>query len=124
MTLDVATIYGLAGAGAVGFGLFGMLANPRPLQKVLGFNLMGGGAFVIFGAVAQRAAEPDLGADPIPHAMVITGLVVSFAATALVVSLLLRLQDLVDEARAPTSPSGGAIQPKVAGQHAEEWGSP
>lgn len=91
MILDVAIVYGLAGAGAVGFGLFGMLANPRPLQKVLAFNLMGSGAFLVFGAVAQRAAAPEVGPDPVPHAMVITGLVVSFAATALIVALLLRL---------------------------------
>ncbi|TVQ57886.1 MAG: hypothetical protein EA355_03195 [Rhodobacteraceae bacterium] len=91
MILDVAAVFGLAGAGAVGLGLFGMLANPRPLQKVLAFNLMGSGAFLMFGAVARRAAAPGLGPDPVPHAMVITGLVVSFAATALIVGLLLRL---------------------------------
>lgn len=98
MIVDVITVYGLAGAASAGLGLYGMLVNPRPLQKVLAFNLMGGGAFLVFGAVARRAAAPGLGPDPIPHAMVITGLVVSFAATALVVALLLRLHAVVGPA--------------------------
>ncbi len=34
-----------------------------------------------------------LGADPVPHAMVITGIVVAFAATALGVALIVRLGD-------------------------------
>lgn len=92
--LDAATVFGLTGAVATGLGLFGMLANPRPLQKVLAFNLMGSGAFLIFGTVARRGALPELGGDPVPQALVITGLVVSFSATALAVSLLLRLHEV------------------------------
>jgi multicomponent Na+:H+ antiporter subunit C len=86
-----ATLYGLCGAVLVGVGLFGLIMNPQTLRKILAFNLIGGGVFLLFGAVARRGAAAGLGGDPVPQALVITGLVVAFAATALAVALLLRL---------------------------------
>jgi multicomponent Na+:H+ antiporter subunit C len=53
--------------------------------------LLGGGVFLLFGVVARRGAAAGMAADPVPQAMVITGIVVAFAATALAVALLLRL---------------------------------
>ncbi len=86
-----ATLYGLCSAVLVGVGLFGLIMHPQPLRKILAFNLIGGGVFLLFGAVARRGAAAGLGGDPVPQALVITGLVVAFAATALTVALLLRL---------------------------------
>ena len=86
-----AILYGLCSAALVGVGLFGLIMHPQPLRKILAFNLIGGGVFLLFGAVARRGAGAGLGGDPVPQALVITGLVVAFAATALAVALLLRL---------------------------------
>jgi multicomponent Na+:H+ antiporter subunit C len=86
-----ATLYGLCSAVLVGVGLFGLIMHPQPLRKILAFNLIGGGVFLLFGALARRGAAAGLGGDPVPQALVITGLVVAFAATALGVALLLRL---------------------------------
>jgi multicomponent Na+:H+ antiporter subunit C len=86
-----ATLYGLCSAVLVGVGLFGLIMHPHPLRKILAFNLIGGGVFLLFGAVARRGAAAGLDGDPVPQALVITGLVVAFAATALAVALLLRL---------------------------------
>jgi multicomponent Na+:H+ antiporter subunit C len=86
-----ATLYGLCGAVLVGVGLFGLIMHPQTLRKILAFNLIGGGVFLLFGAVARRGAAAGLGGDPVPQALVITSLVVAFAATALAVALLLRL---------------------------------
>ena len=86
-----ATLYGVLGAVLVGLGLFGLIVHPQPLRKILAFNLIGGGVFLLFGVVARRGASAGLGGDPVPQALVITGLVVAFAATALAVALLLRL---------------------------------
>jgi multicomponent Na+:H+ antiporter subunit C len=86
-----ATLYGLCSAVLVGVGLFGLITHPQTLRKILAFNLIGGGVFLLFGAVARRGAAAGLGGDPVPQALVITGLVVAFAATALAVALLLRL---------------------------------
>ena len=89
--MSAATLYGLSGAALVGLGLFGLIVHPHPLRKILAFNLIGGGVFLLFGVVARRGATAGFGADPVPQALVITGIVVAFSATALAVALLLRL---------------------------------
>jgi multicomponent Na+:H+ antiporter subunit C len=99
-----ATLYGLCSAALVGVGLFGLIMHPQPLRKILAFNLIGGGVFLLFGAVARRGAAAGLGGDPVPQALIITGLVVAFAATALAVALLLRL--FQETARATLEPDG------------------
>jgi multicomponent Na+:H+ antiporter subunit C len=78
-------------AALIGIGLYGVLTHAEPLRRLLAFNLLGNGAFLVFGVVARRGAASGLGADPVPQALVITGMVVTFAATALAVALLLRL---------------------------------
>ena len=99
--------FGLCGAFAAGLGLYGMIAHQLLLRKLLAFNLLGGGAFLLFGVVARRGAAAGFGGDPVPQALVITGLVVAFAATALAVALLVRLFEVTgattlgDEALAP-----------------------
>jgi len=82
---------GLVGAVLVGLGLYGLILHPHPLRKLLAFNLIGSGVFLIFGIVARRGAGAGLRFDPVPQAMVITGIVVAFAASALAVALILRL---------------------------------
>ena len=89
--MSSATLYGLCGAVLVGLGLFGLIVHPQLLRKILAFNLIGSGVFLLFGVVARRGAAAGFGGDPVPQALVITGLVVAFAATALTVALLLRL---------------------------------
>ena len=89
--MSAATVFGLCGAVAVGLGLYGLIANPQPLRKILAFNLLGSGVFLFFGVVARRGAAAGFGGDPVPQALVITGMVVAFSATALAVALLLRL---------------------------------
>ena len=88
-----ATLLGLVAAALVGIGLYGVVVNPQPLRKILAFNVMGNGVFLLFGVVARRGAIPGLGGDPVPQALLITAIVVAFAATALAVTLLLRLHD-------------------------------
>jgi len=89
--MNATTLFGLCGAGLVGLGMFGLVTNPQPLRKILAFNLIGSGVFLLFGVVARRGAAAGLGGDPVPQALVITGIVVAFSATAIAVALLLRL---------------------------------
>ena len=87
-----AQIYGVCGAGLVGIGLYGAILGRGALRRLLAFNLAGSGVFLVFGAIARRGGlAAGLASDPVPQALVITGLVVAFAATALAVALLLRL---------------------------------
>jgi multicomponent Na+:H+ antiporter subunit C len=110
--MNAATWYGLCGAALVGLGLFGTIVHPQPLRKILSFNLLGGGVFLLFGVIARRGAAAGMGGDPVPQAMVITGIVVAFSATALAVALVLRLFQETDNATlspdAPARPDKGA----------------
>ena len=89
--MSVVMLFGLCGPVLVGLGLFGLITNPQPLRKILAFNLLGTGTFLLFGVIARRGAAAGLGGDPVPQALVITGIVVAFAATAMAIALLLRL---------------------------------
>jgi multicomponent Na+:H+ antiporter subunit C len=53
---------------------------------------------VLFGVIARRGAAVGLGGDPIPQAIVITGIIVAFAGSALAVGLLLRLHQTTGRA--------------------------
>ena len=87
------TLFGLCGAALVGIGLYGLLTDSRLLRIIIAFNVVGSGVFLLFGVVARRGAAATLLGDPVPQALVITGIVVAFSATALAVALLLRLHD-------------------------------
>ncbi len=103
-----ATIFGLCGAVAAGLGVYGVITDPRPLRKILAVNILGAGVFLLFGVVARRGATAGFVGDPVPQALVITGMVVAFAATAVGVALLLRLFDVSGAATlAPDTTSTG-----------------
>ena len=88
-----ATLAGFVGAALVGLGLYGLIASHEPLRKILAFNVIGSGVFLVFGIVARKGASAGLPSDPVPQAMVITGIVVAFAASALAVALILPLHE-------------------------------
>jgi multicomponent Na+:H+ antiporter subunit C len=106
------TIFGLCGAVVVGLGLYGMIVNPQPLRRILAFDLLGSGVFLLLGVVSRRGAAVGFGGDPVGQALTITGVVVAFAATALTCALWLRLFEATGSATlrddAPTSPSADA----------------
>jgi multicomponent Na+:H+ antiporter subunit C len=89
--MSEATLFGLGAAALVGLGLYGFIIQPEPLRKLLAFNVLGSGVFVLFGVIARRGATVGMGSDPIPQAIVITGIIVAFAGSALAVALLVRL---------------------------------
>jgi len=103
--VSATTLFGLCGALLVGVGIYGLVVNPQPLRKILSFNLIGSGVFLLFGVVARRGAALGMGGDPVPQALVITGIVVAFSATALAVALLLRLHDVSGTASLATKES-------------------
>jgi multicomponent Na+:H+ antiporter subunit C len=112
--MSAATLFGLCGAALVGLGLYGLIVHPHPLRKILAFNLIGGGVFLLFGIVARRGAAAGFGGDPVPQALVITGIVVAFSATAFAVALLLRL---IQEAGRVTLRSDAASETRINDAH-------
>lgn len=57
--------------------------------------IMGGGVFLSFVSFAQRDALNF--ADPVPHALVITGIVVAVASAAFALALARRIYQLTGE---------------------------
>ena len=90
-----ATLYALCGAALIGIGLYGFVARRHLLRRLVGFNVTGSGIFLLFGATGYRV--PALGADPVPQALIITGIVVALSATALVAALVVRYAALSGE---------------------------
>lgn len=86
--MNPSLIYALAGIGLFCLGLYTVIVRAHLLRKILALNVMAGGVFLILVALAGRTATT---ADPVPHAMVITGIVVAVAATALTLTLMLKL---------------------------------
>jgi multicomponent Na+:H+ antiporter subunit C len=108
IALTSATLFGLCGAVLAGIGLYCIITHPELLRRIVGFNILGAGIFLVFGAVARRGAAMELGGDPVPQAMVITGIVVAFAATALAIALLRRLASLTGSASLEAPSSGSS----------------
>ena len=104
LALTSASLFGLCGAVLVGIGLFCIVTHPELLRRIVGFNILGAGIFLVFGAVSRRGAAMGLGGDPVPQAMVITGIVVAFAATALAIALLRQVVSLTGKAALEASP--------------------
>jgi len=105
--MTVETLIALAACALVGIGLYALIAHPHPLRKLVGFNVLGSGVFMIFGALARRGAAAGMPADPVPQALLITAIVVAFAATAMTVALLLRLIESTGSSALATEPPSG-----------------
>lgn len=88
--LTTQLLYGLTGVGLFALALRAVLLQASLLRRLLALNLMGAGLFLMLIAVAYRG--PDQVPDPVPHALVLTGIVVAVSATALALALGRRLR--------------------------------
>ena len=82
-------LYSLVGVGLFSLGLYALIVHTHLLRKILALNVMGNGVFMVLVALARRTGEAR--PDAVPHAMVITGIVVAVSATALALNLMLKL---------------------------------
>ncbi len=99
-------VYAACGAVLVAIGLWGVVARRHLLRRLLAFNVTGAGIFLLFGALAARS--PEAGADPVPQAMILTGIVISLAATAVGAALVVRHAALTGRARLPEEAGGSS----------------
>lgn len=79
-------IYALAGAALVGIALYRLAVSADALRRVVAVNVLSVGVSSILIAAARRGGEA--GADPVPHAFVLTGIVVLVATTAVALALI------------------------------------
>jgi multicomponent Na+:H+ antiporter subunit C len=88
--MTVPLLYALVGVALFCIALHAVIASKDPLRSVLAVNVMSSSVFLVLVALARRA--PGAIPDPVPHAMVITGIVVAVSATALAIVLINRLR--------------------------------
>lgn len=91
--MNAALLYAATGAVLFAGGVAGIILQPHLLRKILAFNVMGSGAFLAVVGLGQRTGA----VDPVPQAMVLTGIVVAVAATALALALARRLLTLTGD---------------------------
>ena len=84
--------YATSGVAMFAVGLSGLFLHREVIRKILATNIAASGAFLVLVALARRA--PAGAPDPVPHALVLTGIVVSVSATALALALVRRLHTL------------------------------
>ena len=94
--MNSAIAFALIGVGLFCLGLYALIVHAHLLRKILAINIMGSGVFMILVALAKRSGDTP---DPVPHAMVITGIVVAVSATALALTLMLRLSAISGRAK-------------------------
>jgi multicomponent Na+:H+ antiporter subunit C len=86
--MNAVPLYAYAGAALFCIGMHAVIVHAHLLRKILACNVMGSGVFLALVALAQRGGA---GVDPVPHALVLTGIVVAVSATALALALTRRL---------------------------------
>lgn len=84
--MTLALLYVPTGIAVFSIGLYGLILRAHWLRKILALNVMGGGVFLLLIGLANRI--PNTPPDPVPHAMVLTGIVVAVSATGLALALV------------------------------------
>jgi len=86
---QTAFFYSITGVSIFCIGLYGLIAYDHFIRKTIAMNIMGTGLFLALVALAHRGPEGT--PDPVPHGMVLTGIVVSVSATALLLGMVVYL---------------------------------
>lgn len=81
--MTTAQFYIFAGIALFGLGCYALVVQAHLLRKILAVNVMGTGISLLLIATAYDAETPD----PVPQALVITGIAVLVSATALALVL-------------------------------------
>jgi len=104
-------LYALLGTALAGLGLHGMLARVHLLRRILSFNVANSGIFLMFGATGARVPDPQftLATDPVPQALIITGIVVAFSASAFAIALAVQVFELTGRMALPEDEPGEEV---------------
>lgn len=89
--MSSALLYSITGVGLFAIGLLGVVLASHIIRKVLALNVMGVGIFMLLIALTKQNAFTI---DPLPQAMVLTGIVIAAAGTALALNLMVRLYEI------------------------------
>lgn len=95
------TVYLVTSITLFCMGLYGLIALPHLLRKILAFNVMGVGIFLFLVNIAGRGPGDSM--DHVPLAMVLTGIVVAVSATAFALAITRRIHAETGETTLVTS---------------------
>jgi multicomponent Na+:H+ antiporter subunit C len=93
--METYQIYSLTSAVLFVIGIGGVFGSRHFIRKIIATIIMGGGVFLSFVSFAERDALNF--ADPVPHALVITGIVVAVSSAAFALALARRIYQLTGE---------------------------
>ena len=104
----------VAAAGLMLLGLYGMTLKTNLVKKLIGMNILQTAVILLYiviaaksgatvpilehggadglGAAAHAAADPEHFVNPLPHALMLTAIVVSVATTGVSLTLLIRIK--------------------------------
>ena len=83
-------------------GSYTMLTHPNLLKKIIGLNIMETSVFLLFvstgyveggGAPIIHGEATGVYVNPIPHALILTGIVIAISITALALSLIVKIYE-------------------------------
>ena len=94
VVLDQFLIFATAAILLFCMGLHGLIVRRNMLRMIMSLNIMAAGVFLLFISLAIRSRS--LFADPVPQAMVLTGIVISISATGFALALARRIQARTD----------------------------
>lgn len=114
-------LYAGAGAAVFALALHGLFTHDDPIKKIIAANFLGSGVFLILVALARRSPA---GVDPVPHALVLTGIVVSVSATACALALARRLAGAHHAAKAERFDDGEPDAETGGGEPRDPDGEP
>lgn len=86
IALTTETLFALVASLLVALALVSVFTARHLIRRLLALNILSSAVFLLLVLIA-RTAE---GIDPVPHALVLTGIVVSVSTTAVVLALYLR----------------------------------
>ncbi|MDT8439039.1 MAG: cation:proton antiporter subunit C [Wenzhouxiangellaceae bacterium] len=81
-------VYVLTAAAVFGIGVHGLIAARHLMRKLLAINLMLSAVFLLLLATSAPLGQAP---DPVPQALVLTGIVIGVSSTAFALALMVRL---------------------------------
>ena len=89
MMIESYELYAVTSALLFAMSLVGVFLCRHVFQKLIAVNILGASVFLLLVSLGKR--DEGAFADPVPHAMVITGLVVAVSVSAFGLALARRL---------------------------------
>lgn len=85
-------VFVLGAAAIFGIGVYGLLIAGHLLRKLLALNLMLSAVFLLLLLASEPIAGTTAGRpDPLPQALILTGIVIAVSTTAFALALMVRL---------------------------------